>query len=711
VNGSVNVTANTTDSVGVQFKVDGVNVGSEDTTSPYGFIWDTSALSNGSHSLSAVARNSTGQTVTSATVTVTVSNAAPLPTVAISAPAANSTVGGQVSVTTNTTNTVGVQFKVDGVSVGSEDFTSPFSFTWDTTTATNGSHTITAVARNSTGQTVTSASLAVTVYNAPAPIVTNLVANSSVETADATNPQLPASWASNKWGTNTTIFTYPVAGQTGSSATKVQITSYTSGDAKWYFNAVPAAASTQYQFSDWYQSNVQSSIVVVLQSASGALSYLDLGTVAPSTGTEWAQTNVTFTTKADTVAFTVYHLLNSVGSLTTDDTSVTKVEAPVTPPVDTNPIANGSLETANGAAPTNWTSSKWGTNTTTFQYMSEGHTGTKSVKTTISSYTDGDAKWYYNPITTLQKGKQYRWTTWYKTNIRPQAVMMFTRADGSEGFFGMPQPFPAANSSTVWQQYSETFMVPADAVSVTNFLFINGNGWVQVDDQSLTTYQPTGWNRPLVTLTFDDGYEGNVTNAIPVLKQYGFKTTQCFETMDLQANPVSGKNNVMAFVNEGHEICSHTVTHPFLSTLTTAQVDQELANSKTYLENLIGKPVVNFASPYGDYSQSVNTEIMKYYGSHRTVDEGFNSKDNFDPYRLRVQNMTPTTTLAQVQGWIAQAQADNTWLILVYHRITDTPEAFDTKIADFKQQMAALSASGVTVKTMQDALTELKAQL
>ncbi len=702
VNGAVVLNASATNTLGVQFQIDGVNVGSEDTTSPYSYTWDSTTIGNGTHAVSAVARNASSTATSS--ISVNVNNVAPSPTVVITAPIANSSVSGQTTITASTTNTIGVQFKVDGVNVGSEDTSSPFSYSWDTTSTTNASHVITAVARSSSGQFVTSSPIAITVYNAPAPIVTNLVANPSVETSDASNPQMPASWANNKWGTNTVIFSYPVAGHSGTDATRVEITSYSSGDAKWYFTPIPSAATTTYQFSDWYRSNTQTSVVVELQNASGGLSYLDLGTVAASS--TWTQTNLTFATKPDTVALTVYHLISSTGYLETDDTSVTQA----TPAVDGNPISNSSLELTNGTAPASWVHSSWGTNTATFQYVNEGHTGTKSVKTTISSYTSGDAKWYYNPIT-LEKGKQYRWTTWYKTNTRPQAVAMFTRADGSEEFFGMPQPFPSSDSNTVWHQYTDTFIVPSDAVSVTNFLFIAGNGWVQVDDQSMTSYQPVGWNRPLVTLTFDDGYEGNVANAIPVLDQYGFKTTQCFETADLQADPVNSKANVMAFVNDGHEICSHTVTHPFLSRLTTAQVDQELADSKTYLENLIGKPVVNFASPYGDYSESVNTEIMKYYQSHRTVDEGFNSKDNFNLYRIRVQNMTPTTTLAQYQGWMDQAKADNTWLVLVYHRITnDAPEAFDTPTADFKQQMAALSASGLTVKTEQDALTELKAQ-
>jgi hypothetical protein len=62
---------------GVQFKLDGVNLGSEDTTSPYTISWDTTGTSDGSHSLTAVARDAAGNTATSASITVTVTNAPP----------------------------------------------------------------------------------------------------------------------------------------------------------------------------------------------------------------------------------------------------------------------------------------------------------------------------------------------------------------------------------------------------------------------------------------------------------------------------------------------------------------------------------------------------------------------------------------------------------------------------------------------------------
>lgn len=88
VSGTVNVTASASDNVavaGVQFKVDGGNVDSEDVVSSYGISWNTLAVSNGVHVLTAVARDAAGNSTTSAGVSVTVNNVG-LPDPAVSRP-------------------------------------------------------------------------------------------------------------------------------------------------------------------------------------------------------------------------------------------------------------------------------------------------------------------------------------------------------------------------------------------------------------------------------------------------------------------------------------------------------------------------------------------------------------------------------------------------------------------------------------------------
>src|SRR5207245_11190297 len=77
VAGTFTVSASATDNVGVvgvQFKLDGVNLGAEITKAPYPLAWITSTASKGTHTLTAVARDAAGNTATSSSVTVTVTS-------------------------------------------------------------------------------------------------------------------------------------------------------------------------------------------------------------------------------------------------------------------------------------------------------------------------------------------------------------------------------------------------------------------------------------------------------------------------------------------------------------------------------------------------------------------------------------------------------------------------------------------------------------
>ena len=77
---AVAVSANASDNVGVvgvQFKLDGANLGSEDASAPYGVSWNTSLSADGPHSLTAVARDAAGKISTAPAISVTVDNTAP----------------------------------------------------------------------------------------------------------------------------------------------------------------------------------------------------------------------------------------------------------------------------------------------------------------------------------------------------------------------------------------------------------------------------------------------------------------------------------------------------------------------------------------------------------------------------------------------------------------------------------------------------------
>lgn len=548
------VAANATDAVGVsgvQFKLDGVNLGDEDTTAPYTATWDTKTASDGNHTLTAIARNAANLTAVS-TVNVTVNNPvtpppATPPTISFSAPTNSATVSGSQTVTANASDAVGVagvQFKLDGANLGAEDTTAPYSTTWGTTASTNGSHTLSAVARNTSGLTTTS-TITVNVNNVVAPpqAPTNLLSNPSFETGDTT----PTSWMASNWGSNTASFSYLNTGRTGSRSVRTEITSYTNGAANWHYANVPVTAGKTYKYENWYQSNVD-----------------------------------------------------------------TEVDAEVL-------------------------------------------------------MADGTVQYYYVAYV------------------------------------------PA---STSWAKVSAQFVAPTGAKAVTIYQILAKTGYVVADDYSLTEYTPAQFNRGMVSLTFDDGWRSIYANGLPLLQKYNLPSTQYLLTETIDYPDYMTIAMMQAFEDQGSEIASHTISHADLATLPLSQLNYELSQSQTLLRQWFGPTAAkNFATPYGSYNSTVTNEIKKYYRSHRSTDVGFNSRDNFDLYNIRVQNILKTTTPAEVQVWINQALADKTWLVLVYHDVEANPSTYGVTPTGLDQQLNIVKQSGITVKTVDQALDEILSQL
>ncbi|MFH0846161.1 MAG: Ig-like domain-containing protein [Patescibacteria group bacterium] len=153
---------------GVSFYIDGILQGSEDTSSPYSMIYDTTATTTGNHSVFAVARDNANNYATSTTVSFVVDNIAP--SVSLTSPTTNEEVSGSsvalsAGASDSDTSVAGVNFYINNILQGSEDVSSPYSISWDSTATTSGAYTGFAVARDSAGNYATSTSVSFTVVN------------------------------------------------------------------------------------------------------------------------------------------------------------------------------------------------------------------------------------------------------------------------------------------------------------------------------------------------------------------------------------------------------------------------------------------------------------------------------------------------------------------------------------------------------------------
>ncbi|MFI5251261.1 MAG: glycosyl hydrolase family 18 protein [Bacteroidota bacterium] len=164
VSNTITVSATASDNVsvaGVQFQLNGGNLGGEVTIPPYNYSWNTGLKANGGYTLSAIARDAAGNKTTSS-ISVTISNVpdTTAPSISITAPTDGANVSGTVTITANASDNVGVvgvQFKLNGTNCGSEVTTPPYAYSWNTTQNSNGVYSISATARDAAGNTSTAA--------------------------------------------------------------------------------------------------------------------------------------------------------------------------------------------------------------------------------------------------------------------------------------------------------------------------------------------------------------------------------------------------------------------------------------------------------------------------------------------------------------------------------------------------------------------------
>ncbi len=137
-----------------------------------------------------------------------------------------------------------------------------------------------------------------------------------------------------------------------------------------------------------------------------------------------------------------------------------------------------------------------------------------------------------------------------------------------------------------------------------------------------------------------------------------------------------------SYALQGHEIASHTVTHPRLAILDSVNLLYELQQSKADIEKYLGKEYTFSAEcPYGTEDERVMNYAHSIYPALRnrmpeTYLEELNRSSDADPegslkeYVQWQRGPVNSISLAKMKGWVDTCLAhDNIWLVLVFHGI------------------------------------------
>ena len=160
-------------------------------------------------------------------------------------------------------------------------------------------------------------------------------------------------------------------------------------------------------------------------------------------------------------------------------------------------------------------------------------------------------------------------------------------------------------------------------------------------------------------ISFDNGYQSQYTQALPVLRGLGWVGD---ENMQLSGLPPSqgglGPEEVQGLISAGWELDTQGFSHADLITLDAQQLNYQVAVARRTLQQRYHVPVNWFCYPSGHYDATVVAAVKAagYRGS-TTVVPGWAHPDD-DPYRLHRLRVLGGTTPAQLLALLAAVRTD-----------------------------------------------------
>ncbi|MDD4910359.1 MAG: polysaccharide deacetylase family protein [Candidatus Omnitrophica bacterium] len=122
-------------------------------------------------------------------------------------------------------------------------------------------------------------------------------------------------------------------------------------------------------------------------------------------------------------------------------------------------------------------------------------------------------------------------------------------------------------------------------------------------------------------ITFDDGYKSVLTNALPVLKEFGFPATLFVNISFIENKVPAGLywhdwdmlswDDVKGLREAGLSIGSHALSHRRLTEMNEQELEYEVLKSKGLIESHVGGQVNTFSYPHGIFNKNVKDAVRR----------------------------------------------------------------------------------------------------
>lgn len=234
-------------------------------------------------------------------------------------------------------------------------------------------------------------------------------------------------------------------------------------------------------------------------------------------------------------------------------------------------------------------------------------------------------------------------------------------------------------------------------------------------------------------VTYDDGVLQDV-RFVELLNKYSLKGTfnlnselmenefEWIHDCGIAVKRLKTEDAVSLYI--GHEVASHTLTHPYMDSLTKEEIIRELSYDKISLEKLFSQTVRGFAIPF-DYYSGLIEHCVKECGFEyaRISEESLSFKPQSDYYRWKatvfhldesLEDLTrrfidcdEELALFQIVGHTYDLDAENKWDVIenIFKKISslrDTLPMTTIEIVDYLRAMRKVEITDKYIKNNSD---------
>jgi len=212
------------------------------------------------------------------------------------------------------------------------------------------------------------------------------------------------------------------------------------------------------------------------------------------------------------------------------------------------------------------------------------------------------------------------------------------------------------------------FLLP---LAVAGFLTVHGQA--QPGSVTVRIAAFRGDRAGAISYTFDDGIRDQYELAYPMLQEAGIRATFFVITSVIpnRQEEVAAKKpgsaggisweKLREMAAAGHEIASHSWSHPNLPKLNDQQLRNEIEKADSSIASRLGKAPLTFAYPYNAFDDRVRAAVRQHHIASRDYQQAFGN---------------PRFTLAFANSWADKQAREHTWGVAMIHAVQTGFDAF-----------------------------------